>query len=231
MAARALPSGKVAVQANSRWRELVSGKLLRVSPRKTWLESKVDVFMDETGSLGLTCPRDPIGREIQARVCAVAATMGITEISARREFDDTMIRGMARRMAAELEAEKPGQDPMLLAPTHVVSTGLAGRSSAGLAIVAQLAISADMPALDEDTAERVHQAIALICNWGILIERSSGIRPGSVAVPEALIHRTIRELGKGIDRLDNGVVPHDGADPTALREALADNVSQLQAEL
>ncbi|WP_159846599.1 hypothetical protein [Nocardia sp. CY41] len=201
-----------------------------MTARRTWLDGRVNVFMAETNRLGLTCPRDPIGREIQARVTAVAATMGITEASARREFDDTTIREMARDMAAELEAEQPGADPMTLPPTHIVSTAVAGRTSAGLAVVAQLAISGDLPSLDEDTAENVHQAIALICSWGVLTECSAG-RPGGVAVPEALIHRTIREFGTGIARLDNGVVPHDGGDPRALAAALADNMHLLQAEL
>ncbi len=210
--------------------ERVSGTLWPVTGRRTWLDSRVDVFMAEMRRLGLTCPRDPIVREIQARVIAVAATMGVTEVYARREFDDAMIRDMARHMAAGLDGEQPGSDPMTLPPTHIVSTGIAGRTSAGLAVVAQLAISADLPVLDEDTAENVHQATALICSWGVLTERSNS-RPGVVAVPEALIHRTIRELGKGIHRLEKGVIPHDGGDPSALSAALADNIRILQAEL
>ncbi|WP_216917958.1 hypothetical protein [Nocardia noduli] len=52
-----------------------------------------------------------------------------------------------------------------------------------------------------------------------------------IAVHEALIHRTIRELGKGIARLDSGVVPSDGGDPGELRTALNDNIAALHAEL
>lgn len=200
-----------------------------MSPRRTWLDGRVDVFMDETRRLGLVCPRGPIGDEIQARVNAVVSTLRVSEATARREFGDEMIREMARATAAEVADEAPGSDPMTMPPTHIVSTALAGRTSAGLAIVAQLAITADMPYLDEDTAERVHQPIALICSWGILTERSA-VRPGIVGVPEALIRRTIRELGKGIYHLDHGVVPTDGGDPIVLREALADNIRKLEAE-
>jgi hypothetical protein len=207
-----------------------SGTLCRVSPRKTWLDSRIDVFMDETNRLGLTCPREPIGQEIQARVNTVAHAMRVTEATARREFTDEMIREMAQRMASELEAEKPGADPLTLPPTHVISTALAGRTSAGLAIAGQLAMTAGMPYFDNDSFDRVHQPIATICHWGILMERSAS-RPGLVAVPEALIHRTLRELGKAIHHLEEGVVPTDGGDPHVLREALVDNVSKLKAEL
>ncbi|NNH73804.1 hypothetical protein HLB23_28790 [Nocardia uniformis] len=207
-----------------------SGTLWPVSPRKTWLDGRVDVFLDESRHLGLTCSRDPVRHEIEMRVSAVAATLRVSEATAQREFDDHTIREMARRMSTVLEAEKPGSDLLTLPPTHTVPTAIAGRTSAGLAIVAELAATADLPNLDENAADTMHQAIALICTWGIMTERSSSL-PGMVAVPEALIHRTIRELARGIHRLDSGTVPYDGGDPDELRAALEDNIRQLRNEV
>lgn len=120
------------------------------------------MFVAEAARLGLTCARGPVGEQIQARVAAVADSMGVTEAAARREFGDDLIREMARSVAAVLAHEEPGADPTDLAPTHVVPTGVAGHSSAGLAIVAQLSITGDLSEIVDAHAE-VHQAIALIC--------------------------------------------------------------------
>ena len=143
-----------------------SGTLSPMSPRKRWLDGRIDVFMSETNRLGPTCPRGPIGEEIRARVNAVALTLRVSEAPARREFDDEMIREMARTMAAEVADEAPGSDPMTMPPTQIVFTALAGRTSAGLAIVAELAMTADLTCLDDDTFERVDQALAMIVSWG-----------------------------------------------------------------
>lgn len=178
--------------------------------------------------LGLTCAREAIAEQIQERVRAVAMAMGITEVSARREFTDDMIRAMARRIAEELQAEQPGSDPLELPRTHTVPIGLAGRTSAGLAIVAQLTITNSARA--GVSVHQASQAIALIVSWGILTERSME-HPSVVAVPEALLHRTIRELGKAISLLDRGALPDDGGDPVVLRKELANNIVMLEGEL
>ncbi|MGF0320485.1 MULTISPECIES: hypothetical protein [Nocardia] len=198
-----------------------------MSPRRTWLDGRIDVFMAETQRLGLVCPREPVGLEIQARVEAVATALRVTEQTARRDFDDETIQNMAQNMAFQLAREQPGADILTLAPTHVLSTALAGRTNAGLAVGAQLALTASPTT---NIPDQIHQVVDLVFFWGILIERSAA-RPGQVAVPEALIHRTVREFGKAIALLDAGARPADGGDPTELRVALTDNVTALESTL
>ena len=68
--------------------------------------------------------------------------------------------------------------------------------------------------------------------WGLLLERGAARSAGSaVPVPEALIHRTVRELERGVTHLLNGVRPLDGGDTDELRDALERNISELNDEL
>ncbi|WP_157978404.1 MULTISPECIES: hypothetical protein [Nocardia] len=82
-----------------------------MSPRRTWLGDRIDVFVAEAQRLNLSCARGPVGEQIQARVTAVADTMGVTKATARRESGDDLIREMACSVAAVLAHEKPGSDP------------------------------------------------------------------------------------------------------------------------
>ncbi len=79
--------------------------------------------------------------------------------------------------------------------------------------------------------EAARQALALVTAWGILIERASDRSEGVVQVPEAVMHRASRELGKGVLHLEDGVVPVDGGDPTQLSQALMTNIAALDDEL
>ena len=118
-------------------------------------------------------------------------------------------------------------DILTLAPTHVVSTALAGRTNAGPGCRCLARPDRDP---DRQHPDQIHQIVDLVFFWGILIDRSAA-RPGRVAVPEALIHRTVREFGKAIALLDAGARPADGGDPTELRVALTGNVTALESTL
>ncbi|PKV79665.1 hypothetical protein ATK86_4071 [Nocardia fluminea] len=155
------------------------------------------------------CPNEPVGLKIQARIEAVAAALRVTEQTAHRDFDDETIQNLARGIASQLAASSHAP---IFSPSRrpTSSRPLAGRTNVGLTFGAQLALTA---AMTPNTGEQIHQIVNLVSfRGGILIERSAA-RPGGVAVPEALIHRTVREFGKAIAPLDAGVRPQDGGEP------------------
>ncbi|WP_305779115.1 hypothetical protein [Nocardia nova] len=199
-----------------------------MSPRKTWLDARVDVALSELKQYGLNMPRDRMSSDIQARVAAVAAQMGITEKSARTYITDDVVRTVARDLAVSVAHEAPGGDPLELPATHTIPTGLVGRTIAGLSIVAQLA-AANPPATPDELIFDVSQPTQLIFHWGIAVERA--LDGAVIRIHEALVHRTIRELNRAVASLREGAQTADGNDPEKLAEALERNVQDLQAEL
>ena len=76
-------------------------------PRRVWLDSTIDVLLEELAASGLHLDRHRAGELITGQVRAVAL-MGVTEATARSYLDDEMIRDMARRMLFEVAGERPG---------------------------------------------------------------------------------------------------------------------------
>jgi hypothetical protein len=102
-------------------------------PRRTWLDDKIDVFLEELAASGMHLDRHRAGELIIGQVRAVAALMGITEASARGHPDDEMIKDMARRMLFEVADERPGADLMEAPRTVPLPLALAGITVAALA--------------------------------------------------------------------------------------------------
>lgn len=196
------------------------------------MTEKVDLFLDELRSQGLNAPRSGVAAIIQNRVDAVAATLRISGTAARRYVTEDSVRELARGSAATLFQEAPGADLLELPATHTVRLGLAGRTVSGLAIVTELATTAHAPD-SQDMQHAAGQGLTLLTTWGLLLERAAAhsASDGTVPVPEALIHRTVRELERGVTHVLSGVHPLDGGDPDALREALESNVMDLNDEL
>ena len=67
-------------------------------PRRTWLDSKISVLLEELAESGMRLDRQRAGELITGQVRAVAALMGVTEASARRYLGDEAVKDMARRM-------------------------------------------------------------------------------------------------------------------------------------
>jgi hypothetical protein len=75
---------------------------IRSSPRRTWLDERVDVFVDELSGLGLVASRKHVAELIADRV--------VGERTARRYLSEALIRDLARELAVTLADEQPGTD-------------------------------------------------------------------------------------------------------------------------
>lgn len=207
-----------------------------VGTSRRWSDRYVDAFCEQAEQLGLTAPRGPVATLIENHVRTVAERLGVTEKTARTNFTIPDAQALARRAAAPFDKEQPGHDLLDLPITHTVPLALAARTIAGLAITAELSASAAGADLD-DVVAAVREPQALIASWGLLIERAalSGrtTHPDypDIAVPEAAIHRAVRELDRGLHHLTDDITPLDGGDPTLLSDALTTNRTALQNEL
>jgi len=76
-------------------------------PRRTWLDSKIDVFVEELAASGMHLDRQRAGELITGQVRAVAALMAVTEATARSYLGDEAIKDMARRMLSGVAGDGP----------------------------------------------------------------------------------------------------------------------------
>jgi hypothetical protein len=93
-------------------------------PRRTWLDSKIDVFLGEFAASSVHLDRQRASELISGQVRAVATRMGVTEATARIYLDDEIVKEMARRMLFDVAGERPGADlmeaPRTVPPTNPV---------------------------------------------------------------------------------------------------------------
>ena len=68
-------------------------------PRRTWLDNKIDVFLEELAASGMHLDRQRAGELISGQIRAVAALIGVTEATARTYLDDENIKEMARQLS------------------------------------------------------------------------------------------------------------------------------------
>ena len=107
-------------------------------PRRTWLDDKADVLLEELSASGMHLDRQHAAELITERVRAVAAAMSVTEPTARRYLDDETLRDMARRMLFEFVDEQPGANLMRVPRTVAMSLILVGTTIAALAEAMQI---------------------------------------------------------------------------------------------
>ena len=107
-------------------------------PRRTWLDSKIDVFLEELAASGMHLDRQRAGELITGQVRAVAALMRVTEATARTYLGDEIIKDMARRMLFEVAGERPGADLMEAPRTVPLPLALVGITVAALAEAMQV---------------------------------------------------------------------------------------------
>lgn len=187
-------------------------------------------LLDEAAAHGFNASRTAVAALIDTAVTRAAIRAGVTHRAAQKNYSDD-VRTLVRGAADSLAAEAPGTQLADLRPTHTVPVALAGRTASGLAILTELAASAAGP----DRRELVHglnQALSLITEWGVVIEEAATTtHQHHVAVPEAAIHRTIREFERGGYHLAAGITPLDGGDPDSLAQAFDHNIAELRREL
>lgn len=207
-----------------------------VSPRNNWSDEFIDVFLDEAGRHGLTAPRTAVAGIIDRHTAQVALRLGVTVKTARARISVDDIRDITREASAGFARGEPGQELLDIPVTHTVPLAIAARTLACLAITSELAVTAAAARVDrDDIGHAGSKATALIAAWSSMIERTAtdngndGVQ--AVAVPEAAIHRALRELARATVHLDAGARPLDGGDPDLLRAALGDTITALLGEL
>jgi hypothetical protein len=107
-------------------------------PRRTWLDHKIDVFLEELAASSMHLDRQRAGELITGQVQAVAALMAVTEATARSYLGDEIIKDMARRMLFEVAGERPGADLMEAPRTVPLWLALVGITVAALAEALQV---------------------------------------------------------------------------------------------
>jgi hypothetical protein len=189
-------------------------------PRRTWLDQKVDVLLEELAASGMDLDRQRAGELITDRVHAVAGVMRVTVPTARKYLDDETARDMARRMLFEFAAEQPGAD--LLEAPRTVSVPLV---YVGI-IVAALAEAMQVRAANEPS-DGLGGVVAtyghMLSELGqITAEAASGQADNSATAmfPPALLRRAARYIGNAADMAARGGNLPDGV-PEAARGELA----------
>src|SRR5260370_26610487 len=115
-------------------------------PRRTWLDSKIDVFLEELAASGMHLDRQRAGELITGQVRAVAALMSVTGATARTYLGDEIVKDMARRMLFEVAGERPGADLMEAPRTVPLPLALGGITVASLAEAMQVRAANEPPA-------------------------------------------------------------------------------------
>ena len=166
-------------------------------PRRTWLDSKIDVFLEELAASGTHLDRQRAGELITGQVRAVATLMRVTEATARTYLGDEIIKDMARRMLFEVAGERPGADLMEAPRTVPLPLALVGVTVAALAEAMQVRAANEPPGHLGDVITTYAQTLSGLGQItagaapeqagnpaGILSRRRCcAVRPGTSAAP------------------------------------------------
>jgi hypothetical protein len=189
-------------------------------PRRTWLDNKIDVFLEELAASGMHLDRQRAGELITGQVRAVATLMRVTQATARTYLDDETIKDMARRMLFEVAGERPGADLLEAPRTVPLPLALVGITVAALAEAMQVRAANEPPAHLADVITTYAQTLS---GLGQITAGAAPKRPGNPAkilFPPALLRRAARYIGAAADLAANGGQLPDGI-PEAARTQLA----------
>ena len=189
-------------------------------PRRTWLDHKIDVLVEEFAASRMHLDRQRAGEVITGRVGDVAALLRVTEPTARRYLGDETIKDMARRMLFEFVDEQPGADLMEAPRTVPLPHAFVG------IVVAALAEAMQVRAANEPS-DRLGDVVATygqtLSGFGQITAAATPGQvgdPAEIMFPAALLRRAARYISHAADlAADGGRLP-DGV-PEAVCGELA----------
>ena len=190
-------------------------------PRRTWLDSKIDVFLEELAASGMHLDRQRAGELISGQVDAVATLMRVTEATARTYLDDEIIKDMARRMLFEVAGERPGADLMEASRTVPLPLALVGITVTALAEAMQVRAANEPPHRLPDVITTYAQTLS---GLGQITADTAPKEAGELAeilFPPALLRRAARYISGAADLAANGGKLPDGIPETARSQLAA----------
>ena len=190
-------------------------------PRRTWLDHKIDVFLEELAASGMHLDRQRAGELITGQVRAVATRMRVTEATARNYLDDEIIKDMARRMLFEVAGERPGADLLEAPRTAPLPLALVGITVAALAEAMQVRAANEPSDCLGGVVATYGQVLS---GFGqITAEAASGQAGNSAEAmfPPALLRRAARYITGAADLAANGGKLPDGIPETARSQLAA----------
>lgn len=186
----------------------------RMSPRATWLDELVDVFLTELDDLGLVASRTHVVELIGERVAAVATEIGVGQRTARRYFTPDAVRELARELAVTLADEQPGADILEGPRTIPMAPSSVGRTIAALAEAAHIRV------LNDDSVG-AHGALQVISLLGQVLSSANLEASDAVLLPPAALTRGARLLEATAAMIRAGVTVVSGL-PDEATTAVAD---------
>jgi hypothetical protein len=190
-------------------------------PRRTWLDNKIDVFLEELAASSMHLDRHRAGELITGQVRAVATLMRVSEATARTYLDDEIIKDMARRMLFEVAGERPGADLMEALRTVPLPLALMGITVAALAEAMQVRAANEPPDHLRDVITTYAQTLS---GFGQITAdtalRQAG-NPAEILVPPALLRRAARYIGGAAGLAANGGKLPAGIPETARNQLAA----------
>ena len=190
-------------------------------PRRTWLDDKIDLFLEEPTASGMHLARQRAGELISGQVRAVAILMGVTETSARSYLDDEIIKDMARRMLFEVAGERPGADLMEAPRTVPLPLALVGITVAALAEAMQVRAANEPPDHLRDVITTYAQTLSGFGQVTAGAAPEQAGNPAEILFPPALLRRAARYISGAADLAANGGKLPDGIPETARHQLAA----------
>jgi len=190
-------------------------------PRRTWLDSKIDVFLEELAASGMHLDRQRAGELISGQVDAVATLMRVTEATARTYLDDEIIKDMARRMLFEVAGERPGADLMEASRTVPLPLALVGITVTALAEAMQVRAANEPLHRLEDVITTYAQTLSGLGQITADTAAKEAGEPAEILFPPALLRRAARYISGAADMAANGGKLPDGIPETARSQLAA----------
>jgi hypothetical protein len=190
-------------------------------PRRTWLDGKADVFLEELAASGMHLDRQRAGELITSQVHAVAAMMRVTEATARTYLHDEAVKDMARRMLFEVAGEQPGADLLEEPRTVPLPLVLVGITVAALAEAMQVRAANEPPARLGDVITTYAQTLSGLGQVTADAPPEQGGSPAEVLFPAALLRGAARYISGAADLAANGGQLPDGVPETARSQLAA----------
>jgi hypothetical protein len=172
-----------------------------MSPRRTWVDGRVDALQAALDALGMSISRAAAAELIHERVQWISCQAGISPTTARGYLTDDALTSLAQTMAFSLVEETPGADILDAPRTTTVPLPILGRCIAGLAEAIQVRLH------ERDDVEHIRTTItqlahALSALGQIIAEQTTPddnpadatMSPALIPLPPGLVHRTARYL-------------------------------------